>query len=112
MNRPWQQLGWPQVAVPGGQTEEGLPLGVALIGLFAWALHEGQLAFLRSKTALVEALLLPWLTRTPRDDERVREFSDDEREAGMVEAIRHAGRQVAAAAEEDEVIAEEHGRVW
>ncbi|MBK7722552.1 MAG: amidase [Austwickia sp.] len=32
MNRPWQQLGWPQVAVPGAQTEEGLPLGLALIG--------------------------------------------------------------------------------
>ena len=32
MNRPWQQLGWPQVAVPGAHTEEGLPLGLALIG--------------------------------------------------------------------------------
>lgn len=40
--------------------------------LFAWAMYDGQLAFPRSKTALAEALLLPWLTRMPRDDERER----------------------------------------
>ena len=47
----------------------------------------------------------------PPDDERVGQLQDDEREAGLVEAIGHAGGQVAAAAEEDEVVAEEHGRV-
>lgn len=31
MNRPWQMLGWPQLAVPGAETADGLPLGVQLI---------------------------------------------------------------------------------
>ncbi|MFD4253036.1 amidase family protein [Amycolatopsis thermoflava] len=32
LSRPWQALGVPQVAVPGLSTEDGLPLGVQLIG--------------------------------------------------------------------------------
>ncbi|MCM8625595.1 EH signature domain-containing protein [Accumulibacter sp.] len=44
--------------------------------LFAWATHEGRLAFPQARTAMAEALLLPWQTRTPRDDvrERITEF--------------------------------------
>ncbi len=32
MSRPWQLLGWPQLAVPGARTSDGLPLGLQLIG--------------------------------------------------------------------------------
>jgi Asp-tRNA(Asn)/Glu-tRNA(Gln) amidotransferase A subunit family amidase len=32
MNRPWQALGRPSVALPAGRTSEGLPLGVQLVG--------------------------------------------------------------------------------
>ncbi len=32
MNRPWQALGWPQLAIPGATTSDGLPLGLQLIG--------------------------------------------------------------------------------
>ncbi len=31
MNRPWQMLGWPQLAVPGAVTADGLPLGLQVI---------------------------------------------------------------------------------
>lgn len=31
MNRPWQLLGWPQLAVPGAVTSDGLPLGLQVI---------------------------------------------------------------------------------
>ncbi len=48
----------------------------------------------------------------PPDDQRVGQFQDDDGEASLVEPVGDAGRQVAAAAEEDEVVAEEHGRVW
>jgi hypothetical protein len=39
----------------------------------------------------------------------VGEFGDDDREAGFVQAIGDAGGEVAAAAEEDEVVGKEHG---
>ena len=48
----------------------------------------------------------------PPDDERLGQLQDDDGEAGLMEAIGHAGGQVAAAAEEDEVVGEEHGGVW
>ncbi len=44
----------------------------------------------------------------PPDDQRLGQFQHDDREAGRVQAIGHAGGQVAAAAEEDEVVGEEH----
>lgn len=31
MNRPWQLLGWPQLAVPGAVTSDGVPLGLQVI---------------------------------------------------------------------------------
>ena len=47
----------------------------------------------------------------PPDDERVGQLQDDEWEARLVQPVGDAGGQVAAAAEEDEVVAEEHAQL-
>lgn len=58
LSRPWQLLGLPVVVVPGARTEDGLPLGLQLIGL------PGQEQILLDLGARLEVLLrgLPAMT--------------------------------------------------